>query len=86
MMGLRLRLESTARTSIEEAARQMISVANTLGVIVELRANDVELVAYPGHDPAALVAAYHSVALSDSPWKMAFSEAIMSLPNTALNV
>ena len=73
MTTLRLTLEATAGTSVNQAAVEMTRVANLLGLVVDCRFNDVDLTANPGGDPDLLADAYSRVVQTKGRVKMAFS-------------
>lgn len=55
---LKLKVELFLGTTIEEAAEEMIALANKLDVLVEAEFNELILWAYPNDIPSELVAAY----------------------------
>lgn len=71
-MPLRLKLEAMPGDIVLTTCREMCETARRLGLTVEVRFNDVTLVARPGADPDALGIAYEK-ALKQEPPRMAFA-------------
>jgi hypothetical protein len=68
---LALRVDAFGGCGVEDCARDLCALANRVGILCELQFNDVKLWAWPGQDPAALVASYYHLVDSDRRHKIA---------------
>lgn len=57
-MSLILKLEAMAGDNISQTCYQMVSIARSLDIVVEVKFNEVTLVSYYGGDPEELALEY----------------------------
>ena len=71
LRNLTLKVELFAGTDVRDAACDLCTMANRVGILVEAKFNDVKLWARPGDNPLELVDAYYKQLNSASTYKIA---------------